>query len=110
MSSPVAATPGGMVISPDKATIDTPTTDQLNAKLASGASASVKWTIAAGQNDASLGQGTISANGVYTPPPLLSRDQVQVQVTATSRSDPAPTPTYPPTVPPRFFHVLTPQT
>jgi hypothetical protein len=110
MSSPAGASPGGMVINADKATIDTTTTDQLSAKLASGASASVKWTIAGGQNDASLGQGNISANGLYTPPPLLSRDQVQVQVTATSRSDPAATAAYLLTVTPGFVQVLTPET
>ena len=80
--------PGGLVISAEKATLDTTHTDQFTARLASGAPASVKWTIAGGQNDASLGQGTISANGSYTPPPLLSRDQVQVQVMATSRTIP----------------------
>jgi hypothetical protein len=106
----VGASPGGLVINAEKATLDTTTTDQFTARLASGAPASVKWTIAAGQNDASLGQGTINANGTYTPPPLLSRDQVQVQVTATSRSDPAVTATYPLTVTPGFVQVLTPET
>jgi len=106
----VGASPGGLVINADKATLDTTTTDQLSARLASGASATVKWTIAAGQNDASLGQGTISANGTYTPPPVLSRDQVQVQVMATSRSDPAATATYLLTVTPGFVQVLTPET
>jgi len=106
----VGASPGGLVINADKATLDTTTADQLSARLASGASATVKWTIAAGQNDASLGQGTISANGTYTPPPVLSRDQVQVQVMATSRSDPAATATYLLTVTPGFVQVLTPET
>jgi len=106
----VGASPGGLVINADKATLDTTTAEQLSARLASGASATVKWTIAAGQNDASLGQGTISANGTYTPPPVLSRDQVQVQVMATSRSDPAATATYLLTVTPGFVQVLTPET
>jgi hypothetical protein len=106
----VGASPGGLVINAEKTNLDTTTTDQFTARLASGAPASVKWTIAAGQNDASLGQGTINANGTYTPPPLLSRDQVQVQVTATSRTDPAVTATYPLTVTPGFVQVLTPET
>jgi hypothetical protein len=106
----IAASPGGLVINAEKAALDTTHTDQFTARLPSGAPASVKWTIATGQNDASLGQGTISANGTYTPPPLLSRDQVQVQVTATSRSDPAATATYPLTVTPGFVQVLTPET
>src|SRR6202051_4505312 len=106
----VGASPGGLVLNAEKATIDTTNTDQFTARLASGVPASVKWTIAAGQNDASLGQGSISATGAYTPPPLLSRDQVQVQVMATSRSDPAVTATYPLTVTPGFVQVLTPET
>jgi hypothetical protein len=106
----VVASPGGLVINAEKATLDTTNTDQLTARLASGAPANVKWTIATGQNDASLGQGSMSANGTYTPPPLLSRDQVQVQVMATSRSDPAATATYPLTVTPGFVQVLTPET
>jgi hypothetical protein len=106
----VGASPGGMVINAEKATLDTTHTDQFTARFPSGAPASVKWAIAAGQNDASLGQGTISANGAYTPPPLLSRDQVQVQVMATSRTDPAVTATYPLTVTPGFVQVLTPET
>jgi hypothetical protein len=106
----VGASPGGLVISAEKAALDTTHTDQFTARMASGAPASVKWTIAGGQNDASLGQGTISANGAYAPPPLLSRDQVQVQVVATSRNDPALTATYPLTVTPGFVQVLTPET
>ena len=106
----VGASPGGLVISAEKATLDTTRTDQLTARLGSGAPVSVKWTIAAGQNDASLGQGTITANGAYAPPPLLSRDQVQVQITATSRTDPTLSSTYPLTVTPGFVQVLTPET
>jgi hypothetical protein len=106
----VSASPGGLFIGAEKAALDTTHTDQFTARLASGAPASVKWTLAGGQNDASLGQGTITENGAYTPPPLLSRDQVQVQVVATSRSDPAVTASYPLTVTPGFVQVLTPET
>ena len=110
MNSPVGASPAGLVINAEKTSLDTTNTAQLSARLSSGASAEVKWTIAGGQNAAGLGQGTISANGAYTPPPLLSRDQVQVQVMATSRSDPTVTATYPLTVTPGFVQVLTPET
>ena len=48
---------GWDIIGAEKASIDTTTTDQLNARLASGAPASVKWTIAGGQNDAAFGPG-----------------------------------------------------
>src|SRR5277367_1055876 len=106
----VSASPGGLFIGAEKAALDTTHTDQFTARLASGAPASVKWTLAGGQNDASLGQGTITENGLYTPPPLLSRDQVQVQVVATSRSDPAATASFLITVTPGFVQVLTPET
>jgi len=101
---------GGLNISAEKTSIDTTATDQLTVRMASGGPASVKWTIAAGQNDPSLGQGTISPNGAYTPPPLLSRDQVQIQITATSRSDPASSASYLLTITPGFVQVLTPET
>jgi hypothetical protein len=110
VTAPAGSSSGGLVISAEKAAIDTTTTNQLSAKLASGSSASVTWAIVGGQNDASLGQGTISANGLYTPPPLLSRDQVQVQVMAASKLDPAATARYLLTVTPGFVQVLTPET
>jgi hypothetical protein len=110
MSSPVAASPGGLLINAEKSALDTTTTDQLTARSTSGAGTSVAWTIAGGQNDTALGQGTISANGVYTPPPVLSRDQIQVQIVATSRSDPTATAAYLLTVTPGFVQVLSPET
>src|ERR1700691_3664896 len=101
---------GALLISADKITFDTTATDQLSARLPSGAAANVTWSIAAGQNDAALGQGTINANGRYTPPQLLSQDQVQVQVTAASKLDLAATASYLLTVTPGFVQVLTPET
>jgi hypothetical protein len=108
MNSPAGGV--GLIISAQKAGIDTTATDQLSARLASGGPASVKWTIVGGQNDRSLGQGTISPNGAYTPPALLSQDQVQIQIVATSRSDPAASASYVLTVTPGFVQVLTPET
>ncbi len=110
VSSASLPSAGGVVVSADKASLDTTTTDQLSARLGSGAPVSVKWTIVGGQNDPSLGQGSISANGSYSPPPLLSRDQVQIQLAATSQSDPAATGTYVLTVTPGFLQVLSPET
>jgi hypothetical protein len=110
IGSPVAASPGGLSISAEKSALDTTTTDQLSARSTSGAGTSVVWSIAGGQNDTALGQGTISANGVYTPPPVLSRDQIQVQVVATSHTDPTATANYLLTVTPGFVQVLSPET
>jgi hypothetical protein len=110
VNAPAGSSPGALVISAEKPAIDTTTTNQLSARMASGASASVTWAIVGGQNAASLGQGTISTNGLYTPPPLLSQDQVQVQVTAASKLDPVATASYLLTVTPGFVQVLTPET
>src|SRR3984957_16149083 len=110
VSSAAGSGAGALVINAERAAIDTATTDQLTARIGSGGSASVKWTVASGQNAAPLGQGTISATGLYTPPSLLSRDQVQVQVMATSHSDPATTASFLLTVTPGFVQVLTPET
>jgi hypothetical protein len=110
VSSAAGSGPGSLVINAERAATDTATTDQLTARMGSGASTSVKWTVASGQNDPSLGQGTISANGLYTPPPLLSRDQVQILVSATSRNDPATTASFWLTVTPGFVQVLSPET
>jgi hypothetical protein len=110
MNPPAGAAAGGLVISAERTSLDTTTTDQLSARLASGIPATVKWSVSTGQNDPSLGQGTISSKGVYTPPPLLSRDQVQVQVKAALDSDPETTANYLLTVTPGFVQVLTPET
>ena len=110
MSPSVGAANGGLVIAAEKTSLDTTTTDRLSARLSSGAPATVKWTITGGQNDPGLGQGAISANGVYTPPQLLSQDQIQVQVTAMLSSDPATTANYVLTITPGFVQVLTPET
>jgi hypothetical protein len=99
-----------LLITAEKATLDTTTTDQLSARLSSGVAANVTWSIVAGQNDPSLGQGTINAAGRYTPPQLLSRDQVQIQVRATSPGDRAATASYLLSVTPGFVQVLTPET
>ncbi len=56
-----------------KAVTDTNTPDQLRATSPAGGQVAVNWSIAGGQNDASIGQGSIDANGLYTLPPLLSR-------------------------------------
>jgi hypothetical protein len=100
----------GLIISAEKASIDTTATDQFSARTTSGSQAAATWSIAAGQNNPTLSQGTISANGVYTPPPLLSRGQVRVQIVATSRSDPTAKASYLLTVTPGFVQVLTPET
>ena len=100
----------GIAVHAAKAVIDTNTPDQLRATSPAGGQVAVNWSIAGGQNDASIGQGSIDANGLYTPPPLLSRDAVAIAVKATVQNDPATAATYLLTVTPSFVQSLTPET
>jgi hypothetical protein len=108
VSSATTPIPGALVVSAAKSSIDTTNTDQFSARFASGEAASVKWAIASGENDASLGQGSISAAGVYTPPALLSHDRIQVRISATTPT--GFTSSYALAVTPGFAQVLTPET
>jgi hypothetical protein len=101
---------GGIVVHAAKVVIDTNTSDQLTATSSSGAPVAANWSIAEGQNDGSLGQGTISTSGLYTPPPLLSRDTVNVEIKASFANDPATAAIYSLTVTPSFVQSLTPET
>ena len=99
----------GLVLRAARTSTDTGTTNQLSAMFASGTPAGVIWSIVDGQNDPSIGQGSIDANGLYTPPPLLSRDTVNVEVKASFENDPAKSATYVLTVTPGFVQSLTPE-
>lgn len=108
-SSPGSGNNDELVIHAAQAAIDTNATDQFGATYPSGSSIGVRWSVDAGQNDPSIGQGTINADGLYTPPPLLSRDVVNVEIKATSQSDPAIYATYTVTVTPGFVQPLRPE-
>ncbi len=69
----------------------------------------MEWALAGGQNDASIGQGSIDANGVYTPPPLISQDAVGVTVKAILKGDPVVVASYSLTVTPGFVQALAPE-
>jgi hypothetical protein len=101
--------PSGLIIHAAKATVDTNTLDQLSAAFPSGAPAAVTWSIAGGQNDASIGQGSVDAHGLYTPPPLLSHDTVNVELKAAVANDQDAAATYRLTVTPGFVQSLTPE-
>ncbi len=100
---------GGLIVRAARATTDTNTPDQLTATLTSGAATGVAWSIVDGQNEPSIGQGSIDRNGLYTPPPLLSRDAVNVEVKASSENDALNSATYVLTVTPGFVQSLTPE-
>ncbi len=60
--------------------IDTNRTTRFTATLPDGQAARVTWSVSGG--DLHAGAGTISRDGVYTPPSYLTDDSVEVQVTA----------------------------
>jgi hypothetical protein len=81
----------------------------LQAVLPSGESAPVAWQIASGTNAASLGQGHIDANGIYTAPGSLSADSITVRLEATISSEAKSTASLAVTVHPGFVQPLLPQ-
>ena len=89
--------------------IDTTGTTRYSATLPDGEPANVAWTLSGG--DPTAGAGSISPDGVYTPPGYLTRDVVTVAVNAISAGR---TPVASPagsaelTVTPGFLQPLTP--
>jgi hypothetical protein len=61
----------------------------LSALSFSGEAVPVVWSVKDGDNASTLGEGRISAKGIYTPPNALSRNQVTVRVSAAMRGDPS---------------------
>lgn len=82
---------------------------QFSARLGSGEPAPVVWSIRSGDNASTLGEGHISAAGLYTPPAALSQDTVHIQITAKLKDDPAETATEIITVTPGFVQSLLPE-
>jgi hypothetical protein len=90
-------------------TVNTNGQVQLKAVLTAGGNAAVKWTIVGGENDNVIGQGTIDAHGVYTPPASLTGDAIEVEIQAQLKSDPTRTATEIIHVTPGFLQPLTPE-
>jgi len=82
---------------------------QFSARLSSGEPAPVVWSIRAGDNASTLGEGHINAAGLYTPPAALSQDTVHVQITAKLKDDPAEAATETIAVTPGFVQSLLPE-
>lgn len=81
----------------------------LHATLPSGEPAAVRWSLLSGTNAASLGQGHIDSNGLYSAPGALSADRISVEVEAALASNPQETATLYLTVVPGFVQPLLPQ-
>jgi len=90
--------------------IDTNRTTHLTATLADGEPANVTWSLSGG--DPKAGAGSISRDGVYTPPTYLTRDAINVEVSAVLAGSASQTETAPGTatltVTPGFLQPLTP--
>ncbi len=72
----------------------------------SGNPVPARWSIAASDNAAALGPGSIDATGVYTAPGALSQDEITVTLTATTDDNVVSTQL---TVTPGFAQPLTPE-
>jgi hypothetical protein len=70
----------GLSIQASVSRIDTNRTARYSATLANGEPANVEWSVSGG--DPRAGAGTISRDGVYTPPGYLTRDAITVEVSA----------------------------
>ncbi|WP_263353931.1 hypothetical protein [Acidicapsa acidisoli] len=87
--------------------IDTNRTTRYSATLADGEPASVEWSVSGG--DPTAGPGSISREGVYTPPSYLTQDAVTVRVSAVLTGRAAqPSGNTALTVTPGFLQPLTP--
>ena len=102
---------GAVSIQAAAARIDTNGTTRYSAKLANGEPARVEWSVSGG--DPNAGAGSITPDGLYTPPSYLTEEAVSVSVNATLASQPNATAnrasdTAVLTVTPGFLQPLTP--
>lgn len=109
MSFPSAAGTGAVAITASAAQVSTNGQIALRATEPMGEAAAVEWSVLSGTNAASLGQGAVDANGVYTAPGSLSADSAVVRIEAKLKSDPAEYATTAITVHPGFVQPLLPQ-
>lgn len=79
---------GAFTITVPSSTVSSNGQIKLAARTALGEPADVVWSVAGGENAASLGEGQISASGVYTPPSALSQNAAQVDIVAHLKGDP----------------------
>ncbi|HEX5235867.1 MAG TPA: hypothetical protein VFW25_11115 [Silvibacterium sp.] len=82
---------------------------QFSARMPSGETAAVVWSVAGGENASSLGEGHIDATGLYTPPEALSQDTVRIQIAARLKDDAAETARAVVSVTPGFVQSLLPE-
>ena len=105
----VNASSGALSISSSSNLVSSHGQVTFRATTSMGLPADVVWSIADGENAASLGEGHIDANGVYTPPAALSQDNIQIRVAAHLKSDPTAEVSSLVTVTPGFVQSLLPE-
>ena len=109
MENPSAAANASFAVTASAMSVATNGQVALHAVLPSGEAVPVTWSIAAGSNAATLGQGHIDATGVYLAPGSLSADLVTVRVEARLESDPTSAASLTLLVHPGFVQPLLPQ-
>jgi hypothetical protein len=97
-----------LVIAAGAGTVETGSHLRLSATVAATAQPAVaSWRVVGSDNAAALGSGTVAPDGTYTPPGVLSQDEVTVTLGAWTASEGEATATV--TVRPAFAQPLTPE-
>jgi hypothetical protein len=104
-----ASTQGAFSIAASSSAINSNHQIQFSALASSGDAVPVVWSVAGGDNASSLGEGHISATGLYTPPAALSQDMVRIQIAAQLKSDPLQTTSQVVSITPGFVQSLLPE-
>jgi hypothetical protein len=91
MDFPATAGTANLSITASAVSVGTNGAIALHAALPSRDAAPVRWSIVGGTNAATLGQGQIDPDGIYTAPGSISADQISVRVQAAVAGDPAAT-------------------
>ena len=110
VNAPAGSSTGALVISAEKATIDTTTTNQLSATSVSGAPASVTWAIVGGAERSFLWPRLHQQKWLVYAANLAFAGPGANPGHGDLPGHPAATATYPLTVTPGFVQVLTPET
>jgi len=100
---------GGFSIAASASTVSSNEQVQFSAQFPSGDTVPVVWSVAGGDNASSLGEGHISATGLYTPPSALSQDMVRIQISAHPQGNSLETASQVVSVTPGFVQSLLPE-
>jgi hypothetical protein len=79
---------GAFSIAASAASVNSNAQIKFSARLPSGESAPVVWSVAGGDNASSLGEGHIDQSGIYTPPSALSQDAARIEIAAHLKNNP----------------------